>query len=245
VSDAQSPLLTIRDLGASSLELRADYAKPEPIRIAGSSQTSTTTDSVRLQPCPPVLSTDELEERTISNGKGVVITTRFFWPAPPSGGAIIWTAPLARWEQTTITGYTAQPIVLRGFWSQTYRPEHHNFGENFLFEPELEPDLPAAQRAELRAKNVRLIYASVGSGQPIIITYPFVAPGDFDRNGRVDGLDVDHFAACASGPLVGQAEASCQDADLDGDGDVDLADFGLFQRCYSGTGAARVNCLDP
>jgi hypothetical protein len=35
----------------------------------------------------------------------------------------------------------------------------------------------------------------------------------------------------------------CLKADLDHDGDVDLADFGVFQRCFTGAGkAVDANC---
>jgi hypothetical protein len=48
--------------------------------------------------------------------------------------------------------------------------------------------------------------------------------------------DFGHFQACASGPSIPQRDANCTNADLDGDGDVDQEDFGVFQRCYSGSG---------
>ncbi|HVK67791.1 MAG TPA: hypothetical protein VM694_25200, partial [Polyangium sp.] len=50
------------------------------------------------------------------------------------------------------------PIVLKGHFSQTYRPQHHNFSEDFLFEPALEEGLPANVIAELTAKGIRQIY---------------------------------------------------------------------------------------
>ncbi len=34
---------------------------------------------------------------------------------------------------------------------------------------------------------------------------------------------------------ITQHDPDCQDADLDGDGDVDQSDFGIFQRCISGS----------
>jgi hypothetical protein len=52
----------------------------------------------------------------------------------------------------------------------------------------------------------------------------------------VDDADLAIFAACWSGPAVVQADLSCRFADLDGDEDVDGADFGVFQRCVSGGG---------
>jgi hypothetical protein len=76
---------------------------------------------------------------------------------------------------------------------------------------------------------------------------PPLIPGDFDRDGDVDGDDFLVFQACATGPAVPyDAEAlpaGCMlipdadgliAADFDSDGDVDHDDFGIFQRCYSG-----------
>jgi hypothetical protein len=57
--------------------------------------------------------------------------------------------------------------------------------------------------------------------------------GDFDINGLVDEDDLDHLHDCRSGPNVPQPLAACEDADLDGDGDVDHDDFGLFQRVFA------------
>jgi len=68
------------------------------------------------------------------------------------------TAPLIRWNWTTIEGLTTEPIVLEGYYSQTYRPEHHNIVENFLFEPRLEPGISDDMLSELADLNVRFIH---------------------------------------------------------------------------------------
>jgi len=39
-------------------------------------------------------------------------------------------------------------------------------------------------------------------------------------------------------------DANCETKDFDGDGDVDLSDFGAFQHCYSGAGIpVDFNCI--
>ena len=74
---------------------------------------------------------DIFQERTLS-ANGISIHTTFYYPAPPPGQSD-WvadagaTAPLKRWGRTTIQGLTTEPIILEGYYSQTYRPEHHNY----------------------------------------------------------------------------------------------------------------------
>jgi hypothetical protein len=115
------------------------------------------------------------QTRTIAD-RGISITTSFHWPPPPAGSVGGYTAPLIRWVETTIEGITPEPIVLRGELSQTYRPEHHNFDEHFVFEPHQEshpsspeePGLSPSILAELEARDIRWIHASVGiSGSSI------------------------------------------------------------------------------
>ena len=44
---------------------------------------------------------------------------------------------------------------------------------------------------------------------------------------------------------AGPPVEGCNEADLDGDNDVDQSDFGLWQRCYGGTDVAvDPNCDD-
>ena len=50
----------------------------------------------------------------------------------------------------------------------TYRPGHHNFTEEFIFEPRLEPGLPAATLAELAAANIQFFYLHFGFSETVI-----------------------------------------------------------------------------
>ncbi len=62
--------------------------------------------------------------------------------------------------------------------------------------------------------------------------------GDFDSDGDRDGRDAFYFAECiaerGNGPGA-PADPGCPWADMDADGDVDFADFGQFQRAFTGS----------
>jgi hypothetical protein len=114
-----------------------------------------------------------LQQRTFQGPGGISIKTSFYWPSPPGGLAIGYTAPLVRWVETVIEGYAREAIVLHGYYSQSYRPEHHNFDEHFLFEPQLEPDLSREVLAELRDRNIRLIHVLGGISGTTITPYGY------------------------------------------------------------------------
>lgn len=62
---------------------------------------------------------------------------------------------------------------------------------------------------------------------------PAFSPVDYDIDDDVDGDDLNIFEACRTAPGI-PATDDCQKADLDGDEDVDQADFALFQKDYTG-----------
>jgi hypothetical protein len=117
--------------------------------------------------------------------------------------------------ETVLTGYTSEPIVLTDWYAQTYQPEHHNFVENFIFEPRLDPNMPGHLLEELRAKDIRMFFFRVGmifdQGTG---TYKL---GAIDR--QIYGFD----------------EAAYLAADLDGDKDVDGRDFAMFGSQWEGS----------
>ncbi len=103
----------------------------------------------------------QLQRRVISGPNGVLVEAEFYFPEPPEFSAG-YTAPLIAWRMTKISGLTREPLVLDDQTSQSYAPEHHNFGEFFLFEPPLEEGLSSEQLAELKALDVMQIYVGVG-----------------------------------------------------------------------------------
>ena len=139
VSEAESPLLTSADFGKT-------------LALINNGQ------SVLLVPESHVTPGSLLQTRSYTTAGGVTLQTTFYWPEPPSGPTAGYTAPLQQWVETRITGLISQPIVLRGYFSQTYGPTHHNFSEHFLFEPRLEENMPVEVLSELEAADVQMLH---------------------------------------------------------------------------------------
>jgi hypothetical protein len=77
----------------------------------------------------------------------------------------------------------------------------------------------------------------------ISVPGPNYAPADFNHDLYVNQDDLQHLRNCMAGTGNPPA-AGCQDADLDGDGDVDQSDFGLLQRCLNGRVAVDPGCAN-
>jgi pyruvate phosphate dikinase-like enzyme len=92
--------------------------------------------------------------QSFAGPNGLTIATSYWYPPPPRGATAGYTAPALAWEQTTITGLTTTPLVLTGYFSQTYAPNHHNFGGQYIFDPRLEPGISEQARAELQSADV-------------------------------------------------------------------------------------------
>ncbi|MCF7958797.1 MAG: hypothetical protein K9M57_10150 [Phycisphaerae bacterium] len=225
VSSAECPLLTLDDF--EDLRLNVDYDTPVILLDYQGKLITTTTESVSLRPCPQPQSGDLLQQRTSTAGD-ITISTSFYWPPYPTGPTAGYTAPLVKFVETTITGYTTEPIVLHGYYSGTYGPGHHNFNEFFIFEPRLEPGISQRTLDQLKAQDIRLIYAATGMGTDMIKTYGFgdgsFIPGDFEPDGDVDLVDFGGLAV----RWLDTACDTCGQADLTGDGDVDMDDLFEF-----------------
>lgn len=188
IASSQRPILTPSDLGCSGyrvpykfLALDVEYAYPVMSR-GSSGMGYVASNSVYLWACSPDSGDDILQERDLSAG-GVSIRSSFYYPPLPEG-LTQWelgggnTAPLKRWDETTIEGLTAEPIVLKGYYSQTFRPEHHNLVEHFLFEPRLEPGISPAVISQLHDQGIRFIHMildkdNAGADESRIILYDF------------------------------------------------------------------------
>ena len=143
-------------LGDGTMLLKVTYVQPQPF-LDGGNPSRTSTEEVLLRPVEKVSSRSIPQTRTISV-RGINVTSRFYWPPYPNYPTAGYTAPLIAWIETTITGLASKPIVLHHEFSQSYKPGHHNFYEEFLFEPGLEPGLDPEIARELRDQNIRALY---------------------------------------------------------------------------------------
>lgn len=172
VRAGESPVLTLLD---GFLVFKAEYLQPQlGMNSMNELDNTITNESVMLVVCPQTNSGSILINRLVQTN-GVTADIEFYWPEHPKGATVGYTAPLVQWKETVLAGVASQPLVLKGYYSQTYRPQHHNFSEEFLFEPRLEPGISPELIMELENKNIRLIYvhweAYPQDGQPSTISY--------------------------------------------------------------------------
>jgi hypothetical protein len=236
VSAGTSPIVTIADF--QSLNVTIHHATPVP-QVPGSSNL-VTTDGIPLRRENPI---DEFDRNyTLTTPGGVSMVSHYRSPPTPliCGGC----APqVSRFYETTITGLTSEPIVLRDRWSQGYGSSNHAFFEWFVFEPALETQLAPSILDELAAMNARVIRFDINNidltGEPITMTLlsdadvgvlcgpcPGNDPGDMTGDGRVDADDIERFVRAVVDAPAGPNETCA--ADLNGDTIVTGADVAPF-----------------
>lgn len=164
VTGATPPVFTQNDFDTY---VTVGYATPVPTITQSGQFTTTTNEFAVLETRRQLRPGDILKQRSVVKPGGVDIQIKFYWPNEPPTAAG-YTAPLVEFVETRITGLTTQPIVLTNYYAQTYRPGHHNFTEEFIFEPRLQPGLPAATLNELNAANLQLLHVEIGFVDPIV-----------------------------------------------------------------------------
>jgi hypothetical protein len=161
IGPGRIPIVFPEDLGFT---LEAELDTPAPYLDFDGTADLRSTESVWLTPCTdlrPLTDRHLLQQRSFDEG-AVEIATDFYWPAPPTGAVAGYTAPVDRWVATTISGIVSQPVALQGYFSQTYRPEHHNFSENFIFDPHLEEGFDTDLLEEWDAQGIQAVVKPAG-----------------------------------------------------------------------------------
>jgi len=158
VSTAKDIVTTIRDLRMSVV---AQYQTGRPEFFGRSDVGTTKEDRITLSVDTSMLEVSprsSLQRREFKSQSGSVsVSPQFYWPPPPSGPSAGYTAPVEKWKETVIRGIGDQPIILEGFYSQTYLPGHHNFYESFIIDPRSEENIEPRVLDSLNALNVELL----------------------------------------------------------------------------------------
>jgi len=173
-SIVKDPIVTPDDL---RIGLEVEYERPVLIDDVN---TISTEGAALYQPWEPT-DQDVLEVCSLDDpNTGVFINIQFYarwgWGGSPTS---------VRIERTTIQGLTTEPIVLTGYYSQSFGGGSHLSPKDFLFEPALETGISQTILDELKARNVKYIYYTTGGREsrptewedtpPQIILYGFEA----------------------------------------------------------------------
>ena len=169
----KDPVVTPDDL---RINLEVEYEMPVLIDDLNATSTEDTTLYQSWTPTDE----DYIEECSFDDpNTGVSVTVQHYVRWSMMGG----TPTSVQFKQTRIEGLTTEPIVLRGYFSQSIGGGSHLCPKNFLFEPALEPGISQTILDELRDKNVKYIYYTTGSREcritewentpPKIILYGF------------------------------------------------------------------------
>jgi outer membrane protein assembly factor BamB len=143
----------------------------------------------------------------------------------------------------TVGGWTHQPLLSRGLLYCGTPDESEFFApytDLYLLDVSRSPTDPgfvidhAAGSGGSPATTGRFLY-SLGSGG--LVAYRGCGGGDMDADGDIDRDDFVRWSPCLAGPGVTTPPLGCDPADfacadIDGDGDVDLLDFGALQRGF-------------
>lgn len=156
---SELPFLAItRNLGEipSALQLKVHFHQPVLQHTFPVYATNVTT---RLYALRPETDADYLKEHTLTatgQGTNILIHTAYWLPYEASTDDC--RCPLIRFAESRIEGFTSEPLVLRGYWSQTFNDVHHYASQEFIFEPRLDPGVTSQQRQELAAADIARIY---------------------------------------------------------------------------------------
>jgi hypothetical protein len=152
VAPSATPLVVARDF---RWNVFAKYTSPKP-GFGNDGLGEVTSDDALVQKCLTENDVAPAIQSITANGpNGLKVKTEFHYQK--ANGPFEKTASLGKWVQTEIKGLIATPIVLKGWFSQSFRPGHHNFDESFIFEPSLEENLPPAIKQQLEAKDIQAL----------------------------------------------------------------------------------------
>ena len=142
-------------------ELKCVYGSPQP-EFDGSTMSKTTTDTINLIQLAPPEPTEWLNRQYTVSHSGMRVNIDFREGNYLREGSPLfilktyvhhqWTAP------TAAAGGILPAFTTDSYFSRTQFPGHHNFWEEVLLEPAVDPGVSEATRAALAAANIRYLY---------------------------------------------------------------------------------------
>jgi hypothetical protein len=170
--------------------LRVTYATPQPtFGVAGEPPRTITEEEVQLVALPDPATLAPNAAETFAGPGGVRFVVRFLNSTnnlgPPLGVDLnfwgTYPASYSTWLETDLAGATTEPMRLRAYPAQSAMPTHKYLWSLFLFEPGLDPSLPAEQRAEWEARGIQWIHVSRGMIPPREVQVIFYGPDGLPR----------------------------------------------------------------
>jgi len=160
-----------------------------------------------------------------------------------SCGALSYTADIAWKQQNKNPLYFTQPL------SGTYSASSTPLNFNITVGATTPPDYYDLVLASAGVHSGMMHYSEAHVYVEVVAAPP---PPDCNQNGVPDSQDIANGTSkdCDGNGIPDECGCSAVPADIDGDSDVDLTDFGAFQRCFNGPnrlyilGANPCHCLD-
>jgi hypothetical protein len=161
---AQAPFLSSPEIRK---KLLVNYAIPQPVYSSYQNQTLfVTNEEVALIQAPAPDTLQPEQPLVVTNNPGLKFECTFMISTNQTGPTIdedksLWgyyVASLSPWAHATITGLLPTPIILTNYYAVSSMPGHKRLQNFCLFEPRLDPGVPADQLLLLATRDIRLIY---------------------------------------------------------------------------------------
>ena len=185
-AESHAPFHSLAESLFEGMQLEVQFPAPVLHMTVFGQVSFVTNVTTQLYPLRPEAANDRFMEKKFSvtaQGKTIDIQSAYWLPEESFGDDC--RCPLLRIVESRIAGFTSEPIVLRGYWSQTYGNIHTYDYEQFIFEPRLEPGLSPAQLAELAAADIVQIYIN-GNGSGDAALFLIGRDGTLRRFNEVD-----------------------------------------------------------
>ena len=163
--EIRAPFRSLAESFFNGIQLRVQFPEPMMHLTSFGEINYDMEVSTQLYPLRGEKANDLLKQKTFTvtgQGKTIEVESSYWLPEQARGDDC--RCPLLRIVESRIAGFTSEPVVLRGYWSQTFGDIHTPDYQQFIFEPRLEPGVTPAQLRELEAQDIVQIYINGNGG---------------------------------------------------------------------------------